>query len=129
MDNEPSYQGHIVNVFDDSREILEVRIFDSQSQSNRRQLVCLTRSTNDGGDWATVGLMCPDDARSLALHLLNAAEIANMVEEQPHAGIIGVRCLPTITLCGNQFFIDERLRQLRNAENPMHFFDLDDPMR
>jgi hypothetical protein len=77
-------------------------------------------------DVCSAGVFCPDDARSLASHLLNAASVIDQVEMEKRAGITGVRVLPTIMLCGTRFIIDERLRQLRNAENPAHFFDLDD---
>ena len=65
--------------------------------------------------------------KALAEHLLNAAAIAAGAEDEVRAGIVGIRKLPTITLGGTEFIIDHRLRQLRNAENPMHYFDLDDP--
>lgn len=36
----------------------------------------------------------------------------------------GPRILPTITLSGKRYFIDERLRQLRNTADPHDFVDL-----
>ena len=79
-----------------------------------------------GTDVHSVGVFCSADARATASHLFNAADLVDRVETGQRAGIIGVRQLPTVTLCGSRFYIDERLRQLRSVENPHHFFDLED---
>jgi hypothetical protein len=123
--DEPYYSGRIENLMDHKSEILCVELFASPSPASLRHLVVVTRSTDHGDDWATVGLMCPDDARALATHLCNAAMVAEVANQDTRAGIEGIRILPTIWLCGKKFFIDGRLRQLRNVEDPMHFFDID----
>jgi len=63
--------------------------------------------------------MCPENARSLAAHLVNNADVAECAEGQPRAGIIGVRQLPTITLRGQRFFIDERQVKAVVAQDPV----------
>jgi hypothetical protein len=124
--DEPYYCGHIQNIFSCGKEILSVELYHNAPPGQRKNLISVTRSTNMGGDWAEIGLMCPNNARALASHLANAADIAEAAETEVRAGITGVRRLPSIVLCGTEFFIDERLRQLRSVENPAHFFDLED---
>lgn len=129
MDSKPQYLGDITNCFECWTENLEVAILDTTSEFGRRSLVNLRRSTSGGEEKEDVGLMDSENARMLASLLINAADLVKETDLDFQTGITGVRQLPTITLCGNRFFIDERLRQLRNVENPAHSFNLDAPSR
>lgn len=124
------FHGEICNILPRRKETLSVDVRENDIEKARKQLVVFTLDADDQQSKGNVAVanMCPNNARGLAELLWDAAAIAELLESEPHAGIIGVRQLPTIMLCGMTFFIDDQLRQLRNAENPMHCFDLDDPM-
>jgi hypothetical protein len=125
--DKPLFHAEVVNL-SYRRETLLVDVMPNLQEGQRRAVVDLRLDTDDEhmlGNWP-VGTMCPDNAQALARFLWDAAGIAALLDEEPRAGITGVRVLPTITLCGTKFIIDERLRQLRNVENPAHFFDLED---
>lgn len=125
----PHYHGEVCSVLPDVQIVLGVDLFPNHFNGGRGYVIDLTTWNTRMSDTAvySVGLLCPDDARSLAGHLENAASLADRATAEQGAGIIGVRQLPTIRLCGRVFIIDERLRQLRNVANPKHSFDLDDP--
>lgn len=110
---------------DGEREIIAVTTVAETTDTGRRQFLVRMMATRGDQEANPMGSLSPADARSLALHLVNAADVADQLIEQT-GSTSGVRMLPTIRLCGTQFFIDERLRQLRNVENPEHFFDLDE---
>ena len=127
MTSQPSYTGQVTSLFQ-TRTTFEVKILDSFHPSDRRNLVWLGSIRDGGASRDCAGLMCPDDARSLAHHLLNAAAVAERSEPNPQTGISGVRQLPTVTLCGRVFILDERLCELRDAEYPWHNFALTEPL-
>jgi hypothetical protein len=126
-----AFHGEVTNILEQYREVLSVDVEINEVPGERRCLIELRKWSDDEhmeGSWPT-GTLCPDNARSMAELLLDAAEVAELLDAEPRAGIIGVRHLPVISLCGKRFYIDARLRQLRNVENPMHYFDLDDPFK
>jgi len=122
------FHAEVTNITDDRRETLLVDVLPNPKEGQRRALVVLTLDTDDEHlpGRTTVGTLCPANAQALAELLWDASDIAALLDEEPRAGIIGVRKLPTISLCGTEFIIDERMRQLRNVNNPAHFFDLED---
>jgi len=124
----PDYHGEVTCVLPHDNVIVLGIDIRRNPYGGRENVIDLTfwNSGIPGTDVYSAGVFCPDDARSLAAHLVNAADLAEQAETEQYAGITGVRVLPTVTLCGTRFIIDERLRQLRNAENPAHFFDLED---
>ena len=122
------FHGEVTNILSDRRETLLVDVTLNPKEGQRQVLVELRFGTDDGqlkGKWA-VATMCPADANALAEFLWDASGIAAHLDEEPRAGIIGARQLPVITICGKRFFIDGRLRQLRNVDDPGHSFDLDE---
>ena len=124
------FHAEVANILSDRHDKLSVDVRMNPVEDERKMLVRLTLDTNDEympGTWA-ISDFCPDNARALALFLWDAADCAALMDETPRAGIIGVRKLPTITLCGTELIVDERMRQLRNVNNPAHFFDLEDRM-
>lgn len=70
----------------------------------------------------TVAILSPQNAWMLGLQLQHAAEEAEMARAKESSP----KSLPSITICGREFYVDERLRQLRSVENPHHYFDLDE---
>jgi len=122
----PHYYGQIATIRPVGQETLSVSIEDNLEAGGSPFVIRLSFET--GGDVDVAGVMnvCTADAVSLASHLLNAANILDQADPEVRAGLNGVRRLPIISLCGTRFFIDERLRQLRNVGNPDHVFDLDD---
>ncbi len=124
----PLFHGEVTNILESYREVLSVDVEVNKAAGQRQCLVELRKWSDDEhmeGSWPT-GTLCPDNARSLAELLWNAADVAELLDGESRAGIVGVRQLPVILLCGKKFYIDARLRQLRSVENPMHAFDLDD---
>ncbi len=124
----PLFHGEVTNILESYREVLSVDVEVNKAAGHRQCLVELRKWSDDEhmeGSWPT-GTLCPDNARSLAELLWNAADVAELLDGESRAGIVGVRQLPVILLCGKKFYIDARLRQLRSVENPMHAFDLDD---
>ncbi len=125
----PHYRGEVSSILPHAQYVLAVQLFPNAFEEGRGYLIDLTtwNTLIPGTDVFSAGILCPADARALAGHLLNAADIADQATANAGAGVTGIRQLPTIKLCGKRFLIDERLRQLRSVENPMHSFDLDDP--
>lgn len=124
------YHGEITNFYGCEQETLTIEV-RANPREGRKYLIELVpwfgKEGRDGhGD---ISVMGPDNARSLVGHLYNAIEIAEHMEGEQTAGIDSGRMLPTILLCGSVFYIDERLKQLRNVDNPDHCFDLEDPMK
>jgi hypothetical protein len=129
MDN-PQFHAEVATIFNGQRRVLGVDIYPNPDRVGSAapaviEVTCW--STRQDTALHSVGVLAPADARALAAHLANAAGLVEQFDPEVRAGIEGVRLLPTITLCGRRFYIDERLRQLRNAENPDHYFDLVDP--
>jgi len=122
----PHYYGQIATILLTAEQNLSVSIEDNLEAGGSPFVVRLSFKT--GGDVDVAGVMnvCTADAVSLASHLLKAANILDQAGPEVRAGLNGVRRLPIISLCGTRFFIDERLRQLRNVGNPDHYFDLDE---
>jgi hypothetical protein len=52
-----------------------------------------------------------------------AFENARQIIENAKAIAYGPTALPTITLGDQEYYVDERLRQLRNVANPHDFMD------
>jgi hypothetical protein len=129
--DKPQFRGQITTIHPTAIETLTVTIEDNADAGGSPFVIHLSLVTDrDGGlDVASAMDVCPADARSLAMHLRNAADVVDQADPEVRAGLNGVRCLPMITLCGTRFFLDERLRQLRNVGEPNHYFDLDDPFR
>jgi hypothetical protein len=126
--DKPDYHGEVTCILPHENVIVlgvDIRRNPYGGRENVIDLTSWNSSVPLNTDVCSAGVFCPADARSLAAHLVNAADLTDQAERQ-YAGIIGVRKLPIITLCGTRFIIDERMRQLRNAENPAHFFDLED---
>jgi hypothetical protein len=128
--DKPQYHGEVTSVVTGERIVLSVRLHSNLFEDGRGYVIDLTvwDANIPGTDVFSAGILRAADARSLAEHLLNAAGLAAKAEAEEGTGAVGKRKLPTITLCGKTFVIDDQLRQLRNVENPMHCFDLDDPL-
>jgi hypothetical protein len=126
--DKPQFCGQVTTIHPTATETLTVTIEDNADAGGSPFVIHLSLVTDRGGglDVASTMDVCPADARSLAMHLRNAADMVDQADPEVRAGLNGVRCLPMITLCGTRFFLDERLRQLRNVENADHFFDLND---
>jgi hypothetical protein len=121
--NDSSFNGTVTHrcLDDDGTpfdEQLEVCVFQDGRPIGRRFSVCITKMSRGNSDSFTD--LSARNARILGELLLGAAEMAEALEGDGE----GVRSLPTITLCGAEFFIDEKLRQLRSVQSPHHFFDL-----
>lgn len=125
--NKPHYHGKVTSILPELTVVLGIDLLPNPC-SGRGYVIDLTHwsSIVPRSDAVSAAILCAKDARSLSDHLVNGVALIEQAEEETTAGITGVRVLPTITLCGTRFFIDERLRQLRNVENPDHYFDLED---
>lgn len=121
----PEFHGEVSNILSDRKETLTVDLLENL-HVQRKFVIRLAHEIDDDPFAVTYADLCPDNTRSLGDLLHNAADVAEFAEPERMAGLIGVRPLPVICLCGTEFFIDERLRQLRNVGNPMHFFELED---
>lgn len=129
MDN-PQFHAEVATVFDERCRVIGVDVHPNPYRlGGAAPVIIEVTCWDEERDTVlrSVGVLAPADARALAAHLANAADLVEQFDPETRAGIEGVRLLPTITLCGTRFIIDERLRQLRNAENPNHYFDLADP--
>jgi hypothetical protein len=125
---EPQYHGEVYPASPSWQETLTVDVLNGPPDGGIRYRIRMASWPDpEAHDPVAATDLCPADARSLAEHLVRAAELAEQAEPEIRAGIFGMRRLPTITLCGIRFLIDDRLRQLRNVESPDHFVDLDDP--
>ena len=127
--DKPHYHAEVTSVVPGEYFVLGVHLRSNLFEGGRGYVIDLTTwdASRPGTDVFSAGILCPADARSLAEHLLNAAGLASKAEAEEGTGAVGQRQLPTITLCGKVFVLDERLRQLRSVENPKHWFNLDSP--
>ncbi len=131
MDN-PHFHAEVATYFHDLSQVLGIDLHPNPHRVGGAaptviELTCWNERQDT--DVYSAGVLSPADARALATHLLNAADLVEQADPEVRAGVEGVRLLPTIALCGTRFFIDERLRQLRNVANPGHYFDLTDALK
>jgi hypothetical protein len=92
-------------------ELLEARVIEVHPPGrsiDRR--VELRAYVDDLDDWCHVAEVSAEDAGAFAKLLAEADEF--------FAGSRGSRRLSTVTMCCSQYFIDERLKELRNVDNP-----------
>lgn len=127
--DELHYHGEITTITPHRRQSLSVDTLLRTYKDVPRPVTCLSAWNPDDYDPSAEIDLSAADARSLAGHLLNAAAVLESGGPIRGAGLTGVRQLPTVTLCGIRFIIDERLRQLRNADDPCHVVDLALPPR
>lgn len=129
----PTFHGEVISVRSPRKDTLSVDVRQN-SENGSSYIVQLGSEAEEHDDEygrylaeSALTDLCPDDARSLAALLWNAADVAQ--GRKTGAGLLGVRTLPTIRLCGTEYFIDEQLRQLRNVANPEQSFSLGDPKK
>jgi hypothetical protein len=82
-----------------------------------------TRNCGHLGYWLELRLHSPDDCDWIPIGLMMDLDLQKVIdwlqEAVPFiAELSGVRQLPTVSLWGKRYFIDERLSELRNVEDP-----------
>ncbi len=120
------YAGFVTNLLRDPdgfvyEEKLEASVFRDDRPNWREFSVSISSTVL--GRWDSFTCLSAQDARAFAQLLANAAKVA----DAEGSDAPGVRKLTSIMLCGKEFIIDERLRQLRSVDDPGHCFDLDGP--
>jgi hypothetical protein len=121
----PQFHGEIETAKTTQCKFVVVELEQAGCDPKDGYLVRLVLTTDHDGDVVEVEYtdMQPSAAGQLARLLAVASQLAGPdVSASPG----GPRELPIVGLCGNEFFLDEQLRQIRSIRNPLHSFDLDD---
>ncbi|HEX3146813.1 MAG TPA: hypothetical protein VHR66_01855 [Gemmataceae bacterium] len=96
--------------------IVTVEDFHLGEDVNRR--VALDAYFDGDGDYYPVAVFPEDHVEATIALLIRAQEFMHSTK--------GVRRLPTVCMCKTQYFVDVRLRELRNVNDPNHRVPFDE---